>query len=145
MMRTGMRILLGSFCVGVLPATSVDKDEEKALAKVPAVVEVKEAVPKKDVFTKSSATKPLVLKTKKEAAKVFEKEALAKLEKKVNFKHQIVLVFAWRGSGQDDLQLGVEQSYPENVSFDYVRGRTRDLRPHIKVYALRNNVTWKAK
>lgn len=144
-MRTGLRMLIGALCVGAVHAESVDKDEKKALVKVPAVVQVKDVPPKKDVFTKSSATKPLVLKTRKEAAKVFDKEALAKLEKKVNFKHQIVLVFAWRGSGRDDLLLGVEESYPESVHFDYERGRTRDLRPHIKVYALRNNVTWKAK
>ena len=61
----------------------------------------------------------------------------------VDFEKQLVLLFAWRGSGQDQLEYTVAESYPEQVTFRYVPGRTRDLRPHVSIYALRKNVTWK--
>lgn len=143
-----MRLLMGLLLVGAVQAAPGDEKEaksEKALAKVPGVIRLKDLVPDKSVYAKSRATKPLVLKTRKAAAEIFGKEEMAKLEKKVNFKHQIVLVFAWRGSGQDDLQLIVEESSPEKVQIAYQRGRTRDLRSHLQVYALRNDVTWKTK
>jgi len=72
-------------------------------------------------------------------------DALAKLKEQVDFEKQIVLVFAWRGSGQDQMDFTVAESYPEQVRFRYKPGRTRDLRPHVYVYALRSNVTWSTK
>ena len=35
--------------------------------------------------------------------------------------------------------------FPEQVFFTYTPGRTRDLRPHVHVYALRSNVRWSVK
>ncbi len=62
----------------------------------------------------------------------------------VDFEKQIVLVFAWRGSGQDKLDYVVAESFPEQITFTYRPGRTRDLRPHVYAYALRSNVAWKS-
>ena len=60
----------------------------------------------------------------------------------VDFSQQCLLVFAWRGSGQDKLDYSVAESFPEQVAFAYQPGRTRDLRPHVKVFAVRANVNW---
>lgn len=65
--------------------------------------------------------------------------------KEVDFARQIVLLFAWLGSGQGNLTFTVAESYPEQVSFTYKTGLTRDLRTHGCVYALRSNVQWSVK
>jgi hypothetical protein len=56
-----------------------------------------------------------------------------------------VLVFAWRGSGQDKLEVDVMESYPEQLRFVYTPGRTRDLRPHVAVFVVRSDVSYDGK
>jgi hypothetical protein len=137
--------------MGLLATTPCAADEDAGRSGkrdppiVPSITELKDVAPLPAAFDQSSATKPLELKTAAEAAKVFSKEELAKLTKEVDFDRQVVLVFAWRGSGQDRLTFAVAESFPEQVFYTYQRGRTRDLRPHVAVHALRKNVTWKAR
>ena len=100
------------------------------------------AVPENSIFKNSNFNKPIVVKSKEEAAKHFGKEAVASLVKAVDFKKQFVLIFAWRGSGGDQLNYTVAESFPEQISFSRKFGRTRDLRSHVKVFALRSNVKW---
>ena len=38
----------------------------------------------------------------------------------------------------------VMESFPEQIAFSCRPGRTRDLRPHVHVFALRSNVKWRA-
>jgi len=114
-------------------------------AEPPAIKALTDAKPKPTVFKAASQTKPLVIRTEKEAAEHFLDASLAALKKQVDLKKQIVLVFAWQGSGQDRLSHSVAESYPEQVTFKYTHGFSRDLRPHIHVYALRSNVKWTAK
>ena len=87
---------------------------------------------------------PTEIRSAEDAAKIFEGGALAKLSEEVDFEKQIVLVFAWRGSGQDKLDHDVMESFPEQIAFLRQPGRTRDLRPHVHVFALRSNVKWSA-
>ena len=101
--------------------------------------------PESSIFKNSNFNKPIVVKSKEEAAQHFGKEAVAALVKAVDFKKQIVLVFAWRGSGGDQLNYTVAESFPEQISFSRKFGRTRDLRSHAKVFALRSNVKWSVK
>jgi len=98
--------------------------------------------PQSSIFKNSNFNKPIVVKSKEEATKLFGKEAVATLVKAVDFKKQFVLVFAWRGSGGDRLNYTVAESFPEQISFSRQFGRTRDLRSHAKVFALRSNVKW---
>ncbi|HAE12057.1 MAG TPA: hypothetical protein DCG39_10490 [Opitutae bacterium] len=99
-------------------------------------------MPENRVFKTSSFNKPIVVKSKEEAAKHFGKEAVSALVGEVDFKKQFVLVFAWRGSGGDRLNYNVAESFPEQIFFSRQFGRTRDLRSHAKVFALRSNVKW---
>ena len=101
--------------------------------------------PQSSIFKNSNFNKPIVVKSKEEAAKHFGKEGVAALVKAVDFKKQFVLVFAWRGSGGDQLNYTVAESFPEQISFSRQFGRTRDLRSHAKVFALRSNVKWSVK
>lgn len=112
---------------------------------IPAIKELQSISVNDAAFKASSSTKPIVLKSEKDATDYFTKEDLAKFTKLVDFKTQFVLIFAWQGSGQDKLDYTVAESYPEQIRFTYTPGRTRDLRPQTHIYALRANVTWSAK
>ncbi len=114
-------------------------------ASIPAIKAVKEATPNDGVFKAAARGKPLEIKSEEDAAKHFDEKSLAALKEQVDFENQFVLVFAWRGSGQDKLSYDVAESFPEQVQFKLTPGRTRDLRPHIHVYALRSNVKWSMK
>lgn len=113
-------------------------------ATIPPIKDVKGIKPNDTVFKAATLQKPLVIKSEKEAAEHFGMDALSALKKQVDFEQQIVLVFAWRGSGQDRLAYDVAESFPEQVFFRYKPGRTKDLRPHTYVFALRSNVKWRA-
>jgi hypothetical protein len=114
-------------------------------APVPPIKELQGLTPNESAFQASAATKPIVLKSEKEAADYFPAPELAALSKQVDFTSQIVLLFAWQGSGQDKLDFTVAESFPEQIRFTYSPGRTRDLRQHVHIYVVRANVTWSAK
>lgn len=108
----------------------------------PAVIELDAPRPNRAAWEGATWKKPLVLKSEKDAAEYFDGDELAKWTKLVDFKKQVAVVFVWRGSGQDRIEAAVAESYPEQVFFTYKPGRTRDLRQHVRAYALRSNVTW---
>ncbi len=128
-------------CIASLCFTIVFVFASPASAQKP-IVAVKNVRPKKTVFDISGRKKPIVIQTAKQAAEHFAGDQLEALSKQVDFDKQLVLVFAWRGSGQDRLDYVVMESFPEQVRFTYKPGRTRDLRPHVYVFALRSNVKW---
>ena len=105
------------------------------------IVEIK-VTPEKSVFKDSAWNKPLVIKSQEDAAKHFGKDALETIAKKVDFKKQIVLVFAWQGSGGDKLEYKILESFPEQIPFSLRPGVTDDIRSHSRVFALRSNVRW---
>ena len=136
------RISVSSVVVAfVLPVIALGGQVHAA---VPPIQAVKGVKPKPSVFKAAGRSKPLIIRSEKEAGEHFADAAVATLKRQVDFRQQIVLVFAWRGSGQDRLAYRVAESYPEQVFFTFRRGRTRDLRPHVRVYAVRSNVTWRA-
>ncbi len=116
--------------------------EPVAPAGLPPIRELGNLVPRPAVFESASVRRPLVLRSTEDAARCFTGESLAALNRAVDFDRQFVLLFAWSGSGQDRLTHVVAESYPEQIRFTYTPGRTRDLRQHVKVFALRNNVQW---
>lgn len=107
----------------------------------PAIKELK-VTPEPSVFKDSAWNKPIVIKSMDDAGKHFGKDALATIGKEVDFKKQIVLVFAWRGSGGDKLEYKILESFPEQIPFTLKPGLTDDLRSHTRVFALRSNVKW---
>ncbi len=109
---------------------------------LPPVVELDSPRPNRAAWEGATWKKPLVLKSEKDAADHFSGDELAKLTKQVDFGKQVVVIFVWRGSGQDRIDAVVAESYPEQVFFTYKPGRTRDLREHVRAFALRSNVTW---
>ncbi len=112
-------------------------------AALPPIQTIKKVNPTNKVFKVSGPKKPILVKSAEAAANYFDKDALATLKKKVDFSKQFVLIFAWRGSGQDKIQVAVAESFPEQIFFSYKRGFTKDLRTHVHIYALRANVKWR--
>jgi hypothetical protein len=43
------------------------------------------------------------------------------------------------------MEYEVAESFPEQITFSLKPGLTRDLRPHVKIFALRANVKWRMK
>lgn len=106
------------------------------------VQELKKLEAKPTLRDQASKKKPLRLTSTKEASKYFTTDALSKITKKVDFEKQVLLLFAWRGSGQDKMKAELSKSTPEKVNFRYQAGRTRDLRSHTRVFAVRSDVKW---
>jgi len=104
---------------------------------VSPIIEITGVRTNETVFDKSSAMKPLQIQNKEELQEYLAPGQIGNFDQ-VNFDRQQVLIFAWRGSGQDKLSYTVES--PKEVKFSLQRGRTRDLRSHVKIYAVRLDV-----
>ena len=99
--------------------------------------------PTQEVFTVATRNKPLELKSAKDAKPYFDADELKALGEAVDWDRQVVLVFAWRGSGQDKMEASVKETDEGDlVQFRYTAGLSRDLRPHIYTYAVRKGVAW---
>ncbi len=116
------RLMLGWFVFCVSASVAVGQEQL-----VGPIVELK-VTPEKSVFKNSAWDKPIVIKSQDEAAKHFGKDAVEVIANKVDFKKQIVLVFAWQGSGGDKLDYKVLESFPEQIPFSLRPGVTDDLR-----------------
>ena len=95
---------------------------------------------------KGSVTKPTAVTTEEDLKKVIPDEDTRKrIAKLVDFKEQKLLIFAWKGSGGDKLDYKVFERYPELIHFNVTPGKSDDLRSHVKLFAVRNNVAWQVK
>lgn len=82
------------------------------------------------------ATDPAVIASKEDLAKSpVVGAAAAAIAKQVDFAKENVVVFAWAGSGQDKVAPPSEVK-EKTATFTYTRGFTRDLRQHVKVFAV---------
>lgn len=133
------RLLLGLFALCLSATFAAGED-----ASIDPILELKVS-PEKTAFKDSVWNKPIVIKSRDEAAKHFGKDELEAIAKKVDFKKQIVLVFAWQGSGGDKLEYKILESFPEQIPFSLRPGATDDIRAHSRVFALRANVKWSVK
>lgn len=132
---------LGGASACVADDAQAPAESEPAGEALPPVVELKIWVTDQ-AYEDSSARAPIVIKSLADAKPYFDEKALAELDKQMDFDRQVLVVFAWRGSGQDKHNYDVAESMPEQVTFRYTPGLTRDLRAHAAAYALRADVTW---
>ena len=121
-----------------LTASAEDKKEEK-----PAIV--------KEIDLKGlriaparggNVMKPTTITSAEELAKAIpDEEAQAKIKKEVDFAKQQLVFFAWGGSGQD--KLGAIGDDVKMVLFVYTPGLTRDFRPHVHLFVIPKDATFK--
>jgi len=143
--RAGVRAVNGRPLPGkdAMAPAAAPAGEPAPGAALPPVCELKDLVPRSGVFDVATWRAPIMLDSAADAARHFDEANAAALARQVDFAAHVVLVFAWRGSGQDRLNAAVAESYPEQVFFTLRPGRTRDLREHVRIFALRRNVAWK--
>ena len=83
---------------------------------------------------KGRPSDPTKITSKEELEKaVPDADTAAVIATQVDFKKDIVLLFAWSGSGGDKLTMAEEK---KAAVFTMTRGLTRDLRQHTKLFAL---------
>ncbi len=83
---------------------------------------------------------PLKITSKAELAKAIpDVDTAAAIAKQVDFTNEVVLLFAWAGSGGDKLTMA---EVKEAAVFTMAPGRTRDLRQHAKIFALPKKMKW---
>jgi hypothetical protein len=90
-------------------------------------------------------TEPTVIVDAAALAKAFpDEKAQARIKEQVDLSRQQLLYFRWAGSGQDKLEAR-EQKEGQTVLilFEYSPGRTRDLRQHMELVAVRKGLKWK--
>ncbi|MDB4777848.1 hypothetical protein OAG68_00160 [bacterium] len=93
------------------------------------------------IFDAVDENRMLLLASLKDAKAHLSAGNFEKLAAEVDFETQRVVVFAWRGSGRDQISFSIAESYPEQIAFQFSRGMTRDLVEHQKIFALRSNVS----
>jgi hypothetical protein len=115
-------------------AVAQDKDKDKAAVREIPTKDLKVKFPEKP----GKATEP---------AAVTSAEALGnnpvvggaadEIKKQVNFDKEKLLVFAWAGSGQDMVAVTAAEKDKKTVlTVTYTPGKTRDLRQHVKLFAV---------
>jgi hypothetical protein len=121
----------------VLPLTA--SAEEKAVP----VKEIDVKALKVPMARNGDVMKPTKITSAEELAKTIPEEAAqTAIKKEVDFATQQLLLFAWGGSGQDKLTFATTEGKNE-VVFVYKRGLTRDLRPHVHLFVLPKDATFK--
>jgi hypothetical protein len=131
-----MRWLLSTLAI-LLAGVPIMAEEKKAAIRA-LDVKIEGAVPTK-------FGEPTVIANEEQLAKAIKDEpAVAAIKKQVDFKTEKLLYFAWSGSGQDKLTFTTAEGKkgPE-VTFTYSPGKTRDVRPHKKLFALPKEATFK--
>jgi len=107
---------------------------------LPPIQDITDIKPNEQIWKVAKRGVPLTLNSKSAVDKYFAEAQVKLLLKKVDFQKQTLLLFAWRGSGQDKMTYTIAESFPEQITFKILPGRTRDLRPHLNLYAIRKNV-----
>ena len=121
-------------------AVSYAETSATAEEMLPPIQDITDIKASEEIWKVAKRGVPQTLHSKSEADRYFAEPQLKLLLKKVDFQKQTLLVFAWRGSGQDKMTYTIAESFPEQIAFKILPGRTRDLRSHLKIYALRKNV-----
>jgi len=118
-----------------VPAAEPAKDDKQAVRELK---DIRATTTAKDV------NKPTEIKTAEEAAKVFDKDALEKVKKDVDFNKEKLVCFDWEGSGQDMLAFKLDKDKDAPVVvFTYTRGATKDLRMHARVFVMPRDMKWR--
>jgi hypothetical protein len=115
-------------CVAALFAGSFAAADDKAAVREIPTKGLKVLPPKG-----GKATAPTEIKSADELAKNEAlKGAADAITKQVNFETEKLVFFAWSGSGQD--KVAPDEKSPG--AFTYTRGLTRDLRRHVRLFAV---------
>ncbi len=85
--------------------------------------------------------KPQFLESVEDVVKLLGAQSAVAIKQQMQFETHGVIVFQWSGSGHDSLV--IKTMNDDVATFQYTRGRTRDLRQHIQAFALDKRIVWK--
>src|SRR5712692_462167 len=95
-------------------------------------------------FQLGKVEQPTEITSAAELAKAIpDKEWQDKIGKEVDFTKQKLLLFIWSGSGTD--KFAAELGKNGEVTFQFTRGNTRDLRVHLHLFKLPKDMKWTVK
>jgi len=87
--------------------------------------------------------RPQTLEDAEALAAALGEAAAKRILAQVDLQQRVLILFRWSGSGGDRLSYRVEQTKEgPKVVFRYRPGRTKDLRPHAHLFAIRRGVAW---
>ncbi|MBI2805654.1 MAG: hypothetical protein HYX68_11810 [Planctomycetes bacterium] len=129
-MRLQRIVLTGIFFIAPLALAADDLGKLRAI----------DAKGLKVDFAKGRVSEPRVFTSVDEFDKAFPKAGAVK--KQVDFTKEKLVFFAWGGSGQDRLA-GKLSEDGKTAAFAYTRGRTRDFRRHVQLFAVPKNAVVK--
>ena len=69
-----------------------------------------------------------------------DEEVVASIAKEVDFSKQKLIFFVWSSSGKDRI---TPKSLKNEIEFEYIRGLTRDLRTHVKLFVIPKGAKFK--
>jgi len=130
-----MRSMLLMLAFGGFTAVALAEDKKEPLVREIALTELT------DLEGRGDVTKPIAIKTAEELEKLLGKKA-AEQVKDVNFEKETLLLFHWSGSGGDKLTASNDAGQKPAVVFTITRGLTRDLRHHVKLFAISKSASW---
>lgn len=135
------QLLPGVLAAGDQAASAASEPEE-----VPAVPVIRVITGFKPPFARGpgfARVKPKTFEAAEALAEAVGDKAAEKIGEQVDFRHEFLVFFQWAGSGQDKLSFEIDQqAETPKVVFKFRPGRTRDLRPHAYLYAIRKGVSW---
>jgi hypothetical protein len=108
----------------------VAPDDGKSVREIP----LKGVTPPRD----GKVATPTEIKDAATLEKTFsDATVLAAIKKEVDFTKEKLVYFAWSGSGQDKIAGALDPTAAQiTVVFKYTPGLTRDLRPHVHLFAI---------
>ena len=69
-----------------------------------------------------------------------DEEVVASIAKEVDFSKQKLIFFVWSSSGKDRI---TPKSLKNEIEFEYIRGLTRDLSTHVKLFVIPKGAKFK--
>jgi hypothetical protein len=131
-MRFSFALTVMLVCSALLAADDKDKDKDK-----PTVKEIATKDLKLNLARGGKATEPTTISSTEELAKnPTVKDAAHDIKKQIDFEKEKLIVFAWSGSGGDKVtaSIGADSNKKPIVYVEYIRGLTRDLRMHVRLF-----------
>jgi hypothetical protein len=92
-----------------------------------------------------SVEKPVVIDGEASLKKhLAEEKTREQIRAQVDFQKEQVLLFAWSGSGMDQLSYDIKDGKsPTEILFSYQAGRADDLKHHVRFFAIPKTASWR--
>lgn len=143
--RGSLAAVLGVALFAPAGRPACDEDAQEKAKNVPVIARIDDVeLPRSPRLPGFVRVEPRVFRAAEDLPEVFGDGPAEAISGRIDWERQLLVFFQWAGSGQDRLAHAVEAENDKRaIVFTFTPGRTRDLRPHAQLYALRKDVPWK--